>query len=241
MPLLRRIRGWFSLLRHTPLHPQWLLGNNRATAYWVSQRASGRVLDIGCADRWIARHLALDVQYFSLDYPPTGRALYEAKPDVFGDATRLPFADASVDTVLLLEVLEHLHCPADSLSEIARVLRPGGVLLLTLPFLYPVHDAPYDYQRYTAHGMKRELEMAGLSTCEITPAHGSAESAGVLFNLALGGMAVEAIARRSPSVVLVPLVMISIAVINLTCWLLGKLLPRWPAFTAGYRVIAIRP
>lgn len=91
------------LLRRTPLHPQWLLGDMRDAGRWVRESASGRVLDIGCADRWIEPFLAPDCEYVGLDYPVTGRDLYGARPDVFGDASRLPFPDACFDTVLCLK------------------------------------------------------------------------------------------------------------------------------------------
>ncbi|MBJ6985298.1 methyltransferase domain-containing protein [Luteimonas sp. MC1750] len=240
-PPLQRVRSWLLPLRRTPLHPQWLLGSQAGTASWVGQHAQGRVLDIGCADRWIVPHLRADSQYLALDYPATGGVLYGAKPDVFGDAGRLPFPDASIDTVLLLEVLEHLRHPEAALPEIARVLKPGGVLLMTLPFLYPVHDAPHDYQRYTAHGLQRELQAAGLAASECSPTLGSVESAGLLFSLALGGTAGEAIRRRSYAILLLPLLTVVIPLVNIASWLLGRLLPPWPALTAGYRVLAVRP
>lgn len=241
MTSLRRVPGLLRPLQRTPLHPQWLLRGNAATAEWVEARARGRILDVGCADRWISSRLPAGTEYLSLDYPMTGVGLYKAMPDVFGDASRLPFADASMDTVLLLEVLEHLRHPAQALSEIARVLRPGGILLLTLPFLYPVHDAPQDYQRYTVHGLQREIEAAGLVEVEPSPTLGSVETGGLLFNLALAGMAGEAIGRRSPGIVLVPLMAAVIPAINIASWLLGRLLPSWPALTAGYRLRAVRP
>ena len=239
--VVAKIRAGFRMLRRTPLHPQWLLGSKNQTGLWVRQHASGLVLDIGCADRWLTSYLSSATDYIALDYPVTGGFLYSAQPDIFADAARLPLASASVDTVLLLEVLEHLQHPARALSEIARVLRPGGKLLLSLPFLYPVHDAPHDYQRYTCHGLVRELEAAGLSTEVPSPNLGSAESAGLIFNLALGGMASKAIAGKKPSILLLPLVAIAIPVLNIASWLLGKVLPEWPALTAGYRVVAFRP
>lgn len=167
--------------------------------------------------------------------------MYGARPDIFADASRLPLHDASIDTVILLEVLEHLRHPAQVLSEIARVLRPGGHLLLTMPFLYPVHDAPHDYQRYTCHGLARELEAAGLVAHSPTPNLGSIETAGLLLNLGLGGTISRAIASKHVSALLLPLIVVVIPAMNLTCWLLGKVLPDWPALTAGYCVKATRP
>lgn len=237
----QRIRRWSRVLRRTPLHPQWLLGNQDGTTDWIRSHARGTVLDIGCADRWIESRLPPGCEYVGLDSLVTGGSLYAARPDVFADAGRLPVREGSVDTVLMLEVLEHVRHPSDALAEVARVLRPGGSLLVTIPFLYPVHDAPHDYQRYTAHGLVRELEAAGLSVESPSPSLGSAESAGLIFNLAVGGMVSEALERRSVSLLLAPVAAVVVPVVNLGCWLLGKVMPDWEALTAGYRVLAQRP
>lgn len=61
----------------------------------------------------------------------------------------LPLEDESVDTVILSDVLEHIFKPEFLLREIHRVLSPGGALLLNVPFIYPEHEKPYDYFRYT--------------------------------------------------------------------------------------------
>ncbi len=73
--------------------------------------------------------------------------------DVVADAHRLPFKDDSLDMILFKNVLEHIRDPARAMSEIHRVLKPGGVLYIKLPFLQPFHAVPDDYQRYTVSGM----------------------------------------------------------------------------------------
>lgn len=228
-------------LRHTPLHPQWLLGRNKDTADCVAKFGSGRVLDIGCADRWVEQQLPSGSEYIGLDYLATGKHMYGSRPDAFADASCLPLVDESIDTVVMLEVMEHLRHPREALQEIARVLRPQGSLLLTMPFLYPMHDAPHDYQRLTIHGLARDVEAAGLRVDALLPALGSAETAGLICCLALGGMSLRAVQRRSPSVLLLPLAIIAIPAVNVIAWLGGRLLPSWDAITAGYRLIASKP
>lgn len=228
-------------LRRTPLHPQWLLGSNEATARWIAETARGRILDIGCADRWIEQRLPHGSDYIGLDYLATGKLMYGARPDLFADASQLPLVDASVDTVVILEVMEHLRQPQKALQEIVRVLRPQGRLLLTMPFLYPIHDAPHDYQRLTMHGLIRDVEAAGLRVDALTPMLGSAETAGLIACLVLGGMSLRVLQRRRPSLLLVPLLVAAIPVVNLLAWLGGLLLPSWDAITAGYQLTASKP
>lgn len=238
MTMIRRLG---QMLRKTPLHPQWLLGGNASLIGWISRDARGRVLDVGCADRWIESQLSEGCEYIGLDYPATGKELYDARPSVFADASRLPFLDESMDTIVMLEVLEHLRSPNEAMREIARVLRPGGRLLLSMPFLYPIHDAPYDYQRLTRHGLVRDAEDAGIHVDAVYRRLGSSATAGLLVCLALAGSSVEAIRARSLGIVFVPLALAFLPVVNLLAWGCELLLPSWGAITNGYLLIARKP
>ena len=71
--------------------------------------------------------------------------------DVQADCRQLPFAGSSFDAVICAEVLEHVSEPPEVLRETSRILRPGGTLLATVPFLFPVHADPHDFGRYTDH------------------------------------------------------------------------------------------
>ncbi len=73
------------------------------------------------------------------------------KPDIIGDAEQLPFKDASWEIVLCSEVFEHLARPQVVVSELWRVLKPGGLLIMTTDFIFPVHAPPEDYWRYTPY------------------------------------------------------------------------------------------
>ncbi|MEJ0053540.1 MAG: methyltransferase domain-containing protein [bacterium] len=77
------------------------------------------------------------------------------KPDVLGDAHRLPFPDGSFERVVCAEMLEHADDPRQVVEEIHRVLAPGGLALLTTRFAFPVHDAPGDYWRFTPYGLRK--------------------------------------------------------------------------------------
>lgn len=241
MNTLRWFRRAATILRGTPLHPQWLLDSRRSVEAWASLHLDGLVLDIGCGDRWLEPLVRQRGHYLGLDSLETGAALYGARPSLFGDASRLPVADASIDTVVLLEVLEHLESPRQALEEIARVLKPGGRLLLSMPFLYPIHDAPHDFQRYTTHGLAREMAAVGFDVRSIDPTRHALEAAGLLAAIGCAGVAIEALRQRSLSLLLVPFVLVAIPPVNLLAWIAARLLPDWPALTSGYRVLAAKP
>jgi SAM-dependent methyltransferase len=87
-----------------------------------------------------------------------------------GDAQDMSaIASAQYDALLASELLEHLPCPEAALSEFARVMRPGGVLILTVPFLSRLHEEPHDYFRYTEHGLRLLLRRHGFLVGEIVP------------------------------------------------------------------------
>lgn len=228
-------------LRRTPLHPQWLIGNPDQVVRLISTVATGSVLDVGCASRWIENHLPEECRYTAIDYPATGGELYGARPSVFCDAGSLPFCENSFNTVIALEVLEHLKAPSAAIQEIARVLKPGGHAVITIPFLYPVHDAPHDYQRYTVFGLIRETNAAGLVVESERETLSSLETAGLISSLAIGGACLTALKERRLAVLLLPLLALAILTINLTAWVAARILPSWPALTAGYELVLKKP
>ncbi len=103
------------------------------------------VLDIGSGPRRIFEYsIAIDVIPF--DYV-----------DLVADATDLPFTDGSVDVIVSESVLEHVKDPARAVREMLRVLKPGGTLYVSVPFLTPYHPSPEDYTRWTHVGLSDML------------------------------------------------------------------------------------
>ena len=120
---------------------------------------TGDVLDVGCG-RKPYRALVPARSYVGLDLDtPELRAMGAA--DLFYDGGRMPVADETFDAVLCSQVLEHVFTPAEFLAEIRRVLRPGGMLLLTTPFAWDEHSQPHDFGRYSSFGLRHVLESAG--------------------------------------------------------------------------------
>lgn len=120
----------------------------------------GRVLDVGCGGRpYESLVAAREYVGLELDTPENRRS---TKADLFYDGRKLPFADASFDAVLCNQVLEHVFEPDAFVQEIARVLRGGGRLLLTVPFVWDEHEQPRDYGRYSSFGLAALLSRNGL-------------------------------------------------------------------------------
>jgi len=119
----------------------------------------GRILNAGAGTTRVLegrRQVRVDIQLHN-------------RPDVCSDLHALPFRDATFDTVFSIAVLEHCRRPWVAIRELRRVLRPGGHLLLSLPFIQPAHANPDDYFRFTAEGMRELAADAGLTVLETGP------------------------------------------------------------------------
>ncbi len=92
--------------------------------------------------------------------------------DAVCNLNALPFAEGVFGAALNVVTLEHLRDPQMALSEIARVLRRGGELLLVAPHEWEVHQSPHDYFRYTRHGLELLLGRAGFGEIQIEPVGG---------------------------------------------------------------------
>jgi SAM-dependent methyltransferase len=141
----------------------------------------GDLLDIGCGGRPHEALLRGRVNtYVGLDHEATLHTGVRA--DVWGDATDLPFAKESFDTVVMFQTLEHIPEPALALSEAFRVMRPGGFLFITTPFMWGIHEAPYDFYRYTPFALERLVRNAGFGDFEVEPVGGYWLTAGLRFS-----------------------------------------------------------
>jgi SAM-dependent methyltransferase len=123
--------------------------------------ARGTLLDVGCGPRrYEPIFEGLVSQYFGLDWPAEPD---RARPHVIADALRLPIRSHAVDTVLATELMEHLPSSDEFLDEAARVLRVNGALILTVPFMEPLHEEPRDFLRFTPNGLRALLQRHGFA------------------------------------------------------------------------------
>ena len=121
----------------------------------VANYVRGDVLDVGAGER--ARYS----DFFSFDKYTKMDIVAGPNVDVVGSADKIPFPDGKFDSVVCTQVFEHLSQPFVAAKEIARVLRGGGYLMLTVPQVNELHEEPHDYFRYTKYGLARLFEDAG--------------------------------------------------------------------------------
>jgi SAM-dependent methyltransferase len=170
LPGADALYDWYRT-RRSELHDFVVDFHRLQLEYWIwanRERLDGRVMDVGCQNprRWIGPG------YFTLGY--TG----DTQSDRIGDVTNLPLQDEELDAIVCTEVLEHCAEPFYAVLEMHRVLKTGGLLLVTSPFFWPWHgNAHYpDYWRFTDQGWRyllRDFLNVEVHACAWTDEGGS--------------------------------------------------------------------
>jgi SAM-dependent methyltransferase len=142
---------------------------------------TGKTLDVGCGQRPY-EHLVASKKYIGLELDtPAARTMKKA--DIYYTGKRFPFRKESFDSVMLNQVFEHVFNPEEFLQEVNRVMKRGGRLLLTVPFVWDEHEQPHDYARYSSFGIAWILKENGFAIIEQRK---SVNDIGILFQLING-------------------------------------------------------
>ncbi len=138
-------------------------------------QARGRLLDLGCGT--VPLYSVYKESVATVTCVDWGNTLHDrAHLDYEVDLTQpLPFENGAFDTIVLSDVLEHIPTPEALWKEMARILSANGKILVNVPFLYWVHEAPHDYYRYTEFALRRFVEVSGLRLLAIEPLGGVLE------------------------------------------------------------------
>lgn len=192
---------------------------------------NGRMLDIGCGTKPYQSLFTVD-SYIGLDIA-TEISRKVGLADYLYDGRSFPFSDASFDSALCNQVLEHVFNPDEFLLEINRILKPGGKLLLTVPFVWDEHEQPNDYARYSTFGLHWLLKKSGFRIIEHRKLGADAT---ILFQM-VNAYLFKAIQNR-PRLIKAGLTVTLLALINLAGLIAGKLLPRNPDLFLDHLVLA---
>lgn len=123
-------------------------------AFSLSLQPGAKVVDVGCGLQPYRKYFTHS-KYFGIDVETSGRKEKEKSVDAYFDGVNIPLEQESVDAVLCTEVLEHAVDPEALVAEFFRVLRPGGQVCITVPFIWGLHELPYDFRRFTPFGLER--------------------------------------------------------------------------------------
>jgi SAM-dependent methyltransferase len=200
----------------------------------LPRHARGHLVDLGCGKVPLYGMYKTLVQRVScVDWPesPHGNLHVDEAVDL---SQRLPFSDGSFDTVILSDVLEHVPEPTTLWAEMARVLAPSGRVILNVPFLYGIHEAPHDHARYTEFALRRFAQHSGLEVMTLLPVGGSLHVLADLLakHLAHGPVLGAALASGVQAVV---------SVLDRTALGRKLMLRTAPHFPLGYFMVAAKP
>jgi SAM-dependent methyltransferase len=133
----------------------------------IKEHAKGILLDLGCGNvplygmykEYIKDNICID----------WGNSIHQNKfiDYEFNLNNEIPLDSEQFDTILVTDVLEHIQNPDLLMSEISRLLKPSGKLILTVPFFYWIHETPHDYFRYTEYALKMLCEKNSLKAVEL--------------------------------------------------------------------------
>jgi SAM-dependent methyltransferase len=132
----------------------------------IAPKVGGDVLDIGCGEKPYESLFINANSYIGVDIEKSGHDHNNSKADIFYDGKVLPFPDNYFNSILCLEVIEHIFNIDEVLLEVKRVLKPGGLFVGTIPFSWPEHEIPYDFARYTSYGIFHILSKSNLEVIQ---------------------------------------------------------------------------
>lgn len=175
----------------------------------IIDRLDGSLLDVGCGKMPYKKFILQNskvIRYIGIDLIGGTEYDKDVKPDFLWDGEVIPFENSTFDCAIATSTLEHCPYPDKVLSEISRVLKPGGIFFFTVPFLWNLHEVPHDEYRFTPFSMERLLRSSGFSELRIRAEGGWHSSLAVMLGLWV---------RRSPlnkyfkfvlSIILMPII-----------------------------------
>jgi SAM-dependent methyltransferase len=147
--------------------------------FFMHNYLRGIVLEIGAGENYLKKCCSASyTEWVSLDYNVRSDSI-----DVLGDGQQLPFKDNVFDTIISVDVLEHVPNPEMFISEMFRVIKPNGVVILSTPFFFYLHESPNDFFRFSKFGLQTLFDRIGFKVIEVTPIAGVISIIGILTSI----------------------------------------------------------
>jgi SAM-dependent methyltransferase len=193
---------------------------------------NGKLLDFGCGNKPYKG--LFDVQeYIGLDIEESGHSHKNEEIDVYYDGKTIPFPDNHFDSIFSSEVFEHIFNLEEILTELHRVSKPGGHMLITLPFVWDEHETPYDFARYSSFGIVYLLKKSGFEVIAIEKTTNYVETVFQMWNVYISQYIFPS--NRFLNVLMTPLFIAPITIIGI---FLSKILRENKNFYLNNIVIA---
>jgi SAM-dependent methyltransferase len=194
----------------------------------------GRLLDVGCGRKPYRQLFQVD-EYVGLEIDSV-ETRARGQADHYYDGRTFPFPDGRFEAVICNQVLEHVFNPHEFVQELARVLSPGGRLLLTVPFVWDEHEQPHDYARYSSFGLRHLLGTGGFQIRRQSKTLANFAALAQLTNAY-----VFKVTRTRSTVLNLLVTVLLMAPISFLGQLLGRLLPRNPDLFLDSIIVAEKP
>lgn len=146
---------WIKIVRYLADWVDIYLNGIHQSLRYAAPFTTGKLLDVDCGRKpyesifcpYVSEYVGVE---YSASYALTADSASDAA-DYYYDGDVLPFANDSFDAVISVSVLEHTPTPYQLFREMARVLKPGGIMIQHVPFSFRLHEEPHDYYRFTRH------------------------------------------------------------------------------------------
>ena len=216
----------------------WLIYNN--SDYFLEKYKDfykGDMYDLGCGETPYRDYfLQYANSYTGVDW---GETLHDLKADVVANLNEpIDIEDNKADSIVSLATLEHLSEPQTMLNEAFRILKPGGTIMLQTPWQWKIHEAPYDFFRYSPYALEYMLGKAGFTDVKVEAQSGFFTTLFIKLTYFLSRLVRgPKLLRFVISVILAPLMFILQALAPL----LDKLDNNWPLESFAYVTTARKP
>lgn len=199
---------------------------------------NGSVMDFGCGSKPYKSLFSI-TEYVGVDFKGQGHSHENEIIDVYYDGISLPFEDNRFDGIFSSEVFEHVFNLEHIITELNRVLKPGGKMMVTCPFAICEHEAPNDFARYTSYGFKDLLTRNGFEIVHFEKAGSAVETISQLFISYFYTFVIRRIFGKIP-IVRTAVHWLVVPLMNILAILFNIILPKGPDLYMNNVVLVVK-